>query len=160
MAVAELIGAAIGVLLLVMVAYLLVGSTLSTAELVVTAQKDVTLQQEARMHTQLSVTDQKNANSIITANVTNTGTEIISDFNHMDVLVYDTGLNSYQFCTYDAQGGSTSGTWIIANRYNDFIHPNELDPGEKFQVQVFSSGNNPKWFQFTTANGVYASGFL
>ena len=58
MAVAELIGAAIGVLLLVMVAYLLVGSTLSTAELMVTAQKDVTLQQESRMHTLFSITDQ------------------------------------------------------------------------------------------------------
>jgi archaeal flagellar protein FlaF len=99
MAVAELIGAAIGVLLLVMVAYLLVGSTLSTAELVVTAQKDVTLQQEARMHTHLTITDQKNTNSIILANITNTGTEIISDFKHMDILVYDTGLNSYQICT-------------------------------------------------------------
>ncbi len=51
MAVADLIGAAVGVLLLVLVAYILVGSTLSTAEIVSNAQKDLTLHDEARLHT-------------------------------------------------------------------------------------------------------------
>ncbi len=43
MAVAELIGATVGVIILVLVAYVLVGSTLSTAQTVAEAQKDLTL---------------------------------------------------------------------------------------------------------------------
>ena len=47
MAVAEIIGAAVGVLLLIIVAYIVVGSTLTTAETVSFAQKDLTLQQRS-----------------------------------------------------------------------------------------------------------------
>ncbi len=67
--------------------------------------------------------------SIVMANLTNTGTEIISDFKHMDVLVYDQELMAYEICTYDETGG-TAGTWNIANRFGEFIHPYSLDPGE------------------------------
>jgi archaeal flagellar protein FlaF len=158
MAVAELIGAAIGVLLLVMVAYLLVGSTLSTAELMVTAQKDVTLQQESRMHTLFSISNQANTSTIITADLSNTGTEIIGDLSHMDVLVYDTGT-SYTVYRY-SQGSGTPGTWTVTNTYGEFLHPYQMDPGEKFQVQVNLVDPSPKWFQVTTANGVYASAFV
>jgi archaeal flagellar protein FlaF len=158
MAVAELVGAAIGVLLLVMVAYLLVGSTLSTAELVVSAQKDVTLQQEARIHTLFTISDPAHTGSLITANITNNGTGIINDFKHMDVLVYDTG-SDYRIYTYE-KGSSVPGTWSIANRYGEIIHPFELDPGETYQIQVNLIGASPAWFQVTTANGVYASAMV
>ena len=57
MAVAEIIGAAIGVLLLVVVAYLLVGGTLNAAETVGNAQKDLTLLNEARMRTSITISD-------------------------------------------------------------------------------------------------------
>jgi archaeal flagellar protein FlaF len=158
-AVSEIIGAAVGVILLVVVAYVVVGSTLFAAETVTTAQKDVTQLQEIRMRTSFAITDQKNSSSVIYANITNTGTEIISDFKHMDVIVYDKVKNDYQVCTYDATGGA-AGQWNIANRYDEFIHPNELDPGEKYQIRVSSMGTSPRWFQITTANGIYASAFV
>ena len=77
----------------------------------------------------------------------------------MDVIVYDKESMNYEICTYDAAGG-TAGTWNIANRYDEFIHPYSLDPGEKYQIRIMTQGNQPKWFQITTANGVYASAFL
>jgi hypothetical protein len=162
MAVSEIIGAAVGVILLVFVAYVVVGSTLFAAETMANAQKDITLLQESRMRTAFAISDAFNATTssyIIYANVTNTGSEIISDFKHMDVIVYDKESMTYDVCTYDATGG-TQGTWNIENRYSEFIHPYSLDPGEKYQIRIVSKANQPKWFQITTANGVYATAVL
>jgi flagellar protein FlaF len=160
LAVAGIIAAAVGVMLLIVVGYVVVGATITTAETVTSAQKDVTLQNEMRLGTAIVITDAENNSSIIRSNISNTGTEIISDFNHMDVLVYDTGSKDYQVCTYDASSSGTPGTWEISNRYQDFIHPFELDPGEKYQVQVSTLGSFPDWFQITTSNGVYASAYV
>ncbi len=80
MAVAGIIAAAVGVMLLIVVGYVVVGATITTAETVTNAQKDVTLQNEMRLGTAIVITDPENSSSIITSNVTNTGTEIISDF--------------------------------------------------------------------------------
>jgi flagellar protein FlaF len=162
MAVSEIIGAAVGVILLVIVAYVVVGSTLFAAETMANAQKDLTFQQESRIRTAFTLTDQFNGTDqsyIVYANITNTGTEIISDFKHMDVIVYDKEFGGYEFCRYDEAGG-TQGTWDIENHYSDFIHPNELDPGERYHIRIVIKGTQPKWMQITTANGVYASGFL
>ena len=158
MAVAGIIAAAVGVMLLIVVGYVVVGATITTAETVTNAQKDVTLQNEIRLGTAIVITDPLQSSSNITSNVTNSGTEIISDFRHMDVIVYDTGSNKYQVCTYDASG--SPGTWDITNRYQDFIHPSELDPGEKYQIRIATSGSSPSWFQITTGNGVYASAYV
>jgi len=160
MAVAGIIAAALGVMLLIVVAYVVVGATISAAETVTDAQKDVTLQNEMRLGTALVITDPIHSSSNITSNITNTGTEIISDFKHMDILAYDTGSSEYQVCTYDSGSSGTPGTWYIANRYQDFIHPFELDPGEKYQIQVTTRGSYPEWFQITTGNGVYASAYV
>ena len=100
MAVAGIIAAAVGVMLLIVVGYVVVGATITTAETVTNAQKDVTLQNEKRLGTAIAITNPENNSSIITSNITNTGTEIISDFNHMDVLVYDTGSDEYQICIF------------------------------------------------------------
>jgi flagellar protein FlaF len=160
MAVAGIIGAAVGVLLLIVVAYVVVSATITTAETVSNAQKDLTLQNEMRIRTVFTITDPQNSSSIITSNVSNTGTEIISDFNHMDVIVYDTESNDYQVCIYDASGSGNPGTWDITNRYQDFIHPFELDPGEKYQIRVTTRGSSPNWFQITSSKGVYASAYV
>ena len=160
MAVAGIIGTAVGIILLIVVAYVVVGATITSAETVANAQKDLTLQNEMRMRTAFTITDQVNSSSIIMTNITNTGTEIIRDFNHMDVIVYDRESNDYQVCTYDESGSGFPGTWNIVNRYQDFIHPSELDPGEKYQIRVMTRGASPNWFQITASNGVYASAFV
>ena len=160
MAVAGIIGTAVGIILLIVVAYVVVGATITSAETVSNAQKDLTLQNEMRIRTAFTITDQINNSSIITSNVTNTGTEIIRDFNHMDVIVYDAGSNDYRVCNYDENGSGAPGTWDIVNRYQDFIHPYELDPGEKYQIRVTTLGSSPNWFQITASNGVYASAFV
>jgi archaeal flagellar protein FlaF len=161
MAVAEIIGAAIGILLLVAVAYLLVGGTLSTAEIVVNAQKDVALQSEVRLKTDISMI--KSDMSItgsgpkgLNFSITNTGNEIISDFEHTDVYTYNNIDNGYQHYRYDKYKTGNAGNWTVLRIDNDYIHPNQLDPGEKAWIMATFSGTNPVWVQFATNNGVYA----
>ncbi len=162
MAVSEIIGAAVGVILLVVVAYVVVGSTLYAAETVTTAQKDLTIQQESRMRTAFSVSHAVRNSSTIHANITNTGSEIIGDFKHMDVLVYDSDYTDHEYTMYPYKRDDfvTPGTWGIESRYGEFIHPYELDPGETYRIQVNTAGTTPGWFQVTAANGVYASAFV
>lgn len=161
MAVSEIIGAAVGVILLVIVAYVVVGSTLFAAETVTTAQKDLTLQQETRLRTSLAITSVMVNESVIHANLTNTGTEIIGDFKHMDVLVYDAGTGKYGMYPYVAGTPPvTPNSWGIENRYIEIIHPYELDPGETYRIEINSGTSSPYWFQMTTGNGVSASAFV
>jgi len=164
MAVSEIIGAAVGVILLVFVAYVVVGSTLFAAETTTNAQKDITQLQESRMRTALVINDAANDTSvsyIIYANITNTGSEIISDFSHMDVIVFDRDTGTYELDTYDPTiDGATQQHWYIKDTFGEFMHPRSLDPGEKYRIKIVSKVNTPKWFQITTANGVSASTVL
>jgi flagellar protein FlaF len=160
MAAAGIIGTAVGVILLIVVAYVVVGATLTAAETMSNAQKDVTLQNQMRIGTAFTISDQIHNSSIIYTNVTNTGTEIIRDFNHMDILVYDNESGDYRICTYDTMHSGIPGTWYISDYYQDYIHPSELDPGEKFQFRINTQDTSPSWFQITSDNGVYASAFV
>ena len=158
MAVAELIGAAIGVLLLVTVAYLLVGGTLTTAETVVTAQKDMTLLNEARLRTSIIVSDEWIDNSsYMNFNITNTGEETVTDLPHMDVFSFDK-TNGYTHLTYKStkSGSLDPGTWQIVGFYNDNIHAKQLDPGVTMWIRANAVGEPLDNFQFTTNNGVSA----
>lgn len=153
MAAAEIIGTAIGVMLLIIIAYILTGSTLMSAETMANAQKDLTLQNEARLRTIISPpTSIGYTSPTLIFSVTNNGSEIISDFEHMDIFTWDGSSSGYQHYVYDTSWHKT----IV----NDLIHPNQLDPGETLQVQVTIAGStppSPKWFQITTSNGVSAS---
>ncbi|PKL64258.1 MAG: hypothetical protein CVV32_09975 [Methanomicrobiales archaeon HGW-Methanomicrobiales-3] len=161
MAVAEIIGAAIGVLLLVVVAYILVGSTLTTAEVVVAAQNDLTLQHEQRLRTSLTITSEIPPDDFaFNFSVKNTGSEIISNFAHMDILTSDGAELGYTAYTYQKEGMPGPGYWSVTRIENDYLHPNSLDPGESMWCMVTFSGNPPIWFQVTTANGVSASAYL
>ncbi|MFA4859997.1 hypothetical protein [Methanoregula sp.] len=159
MAVAEIIGAAIGVLLLVVVAYILVGGTLTAAETVANAQKDLTILNEARIRTDIQLnTSEINPVGISALNfsVTNSGNEIISDFTHMDIYTYNAS-DIYQYYNYDPDDKGGTGNWTITTFDNDYIHPNMLDPGEKMWIKATFPGLTPLRIQITTGNGVSAS---
>jgi len=164
MAVAEIIGAAVGVLLLIIVAYVVVGGTLTAAETVSNAQKDLTLQQEARLQTSIEITDKDKNGPVINISITNSGTEAIRDFTHMVIFTYTDGdATGYRHLTYE-NGCGIEGTWCIPGDLGivpDTIHPGVLDPGEKMWIMAISpAGTAPDWCQVTTGNGVYASAYL
>jgi len=165
MAVAEIIGAAIGVMMLVIVAYILVGSVLTTTDVVINAQKDTTLLQGARLGTNIEITSFGNSTTEpwLNFNVTNTGNEMITDFGHTDVFILTSPL-SIQHNSYETTYTGLTGKWRKIGIYSgptlndpEVIHPNQLDPGEKMWVcATYDNTNLIKWFQITTGNGVNA----
>jgi archaeal flagellar protein FlaF len=159
MAFADLIGAAVGIMLLVIVAYLLVGSTISTAEIVTNAQKAAALQDQVQLRTGFTISDAYADQYTINCTVKNTGSEIISDFTHMDFIVYDRNTTA-GYTLYRYSNGVNAGTWTIIDKGGEVIHLSELDPGESYKLEVTTYGTDPQWFQITTGNGIYASKLL
>jgi flagellar protein FlaF len=165
MAVAEIVGAAVGILLLIIVAYIVVGSTLTAAETVSNAQKDLTLQHEARLQTCFVITDKNKSGNLINISITNTGNEVISDFSHMVIFTHTDGdAQGYRDLTYEGSSCGVEGTWCVPGNLGivpDMIHPNQLDPGEKMWIMATSpTGSSPDWCQVTSGNGVYATAYL
>jgi flagellar protein FlaF len=160
MAAGELIGAAIGALILVIIAYVLVGSVLSTAVTVANAQKDLTLQDEARLGTRISITSKEIQGDNISFSVSNNGTEVINDFTHMDILSSNSSYD-LQYYLYDPTRSGAPGTWSV-NGFDPVTssYAGELDPGQTMSCNATYTGNPPTWFQITTGNGVYASAFI
>lgn len=161
MAVGEIIGAAIGILMLIIVAYLVVGSTLTTAELVVNTQKDVTAQNEARLNTDFEITSAavNREYGNVTIRIYNKGEESISDYSHMDVYFF----NSTNAPTL-RQYGSGTGTWSTLadpDPANDIIHPGMWDPGETMWISALydpaSATDLPETIRVITANGAYGT---
>ncbi len=161
MAVAEIIGAAIGVMMLVIVAYMLVGSVLTAAEVVSNAQKDLTLLNEARMRTDISFFPSSvQIINLIEPNLTfclnNTGSEVIRDFTHMDVFTTNSnGMTHYSKATVPEKG-----YWTIFQFDRDFVHPGMLDPGEAVWINATYEGEIPTTVLVSTGNGVYTSAII
>ena len=145
MAVGEIIGASIGILMLIIVAYLVVGSTLSTAELVTNTQKEVTQQNEARLNTNIRISDAKYCATtlVLTFNITNTGNEIIGNFPDMDVYVINPAQSPVFHANNQSNGYGTDATktWKYSqitwsNGAVSSIHLNQLDPGEMMWGEI------------------------
>jgi len=153
MAGAEIIGAAIGVLLLILVGYLMIGSALTTAEVVASAQKDITIQGEARLQTAINISS-VSFGTPTTLILKNTGQEPISDFTHMDVVLFY-GVNSPQKYSYDS--GGTVDTWKH-DPISGTMNPGTLEPGEQMLIIINNLASGPSYVQVICANGVYAYG--
>ncbi len=145
-------------MLLIVVAYLLVGNVLTTAEVVSNAQKDLTLLSEMRLHTDLIITNAEVKGNAINVTVKNTGSEIVVDFPHTSIFVYQVGGSGYSEYLYNATDNAFPSSWT-RSIINDNIHPGELDPGESMYVNAYYPGGTPVSFEveICTNNGVYAS---
>jgi archaeal flagellar protein FlaF len=168
MAVAEIIGAAVGVLLLVVVAYLLVGGTLSTADTVISAQKDITSLQENRLGTKIEISNVIPPDGgLMNFSVSNNGTTSIKDMKHMDVILYDQ-TNGYTYYWYAENpvnhleslepSSLFDYEWTDTDYFNDNIHTRQLDPGVtmKVEVKLPTGAAAPESIQVTTSNGISA----
>jgi len=141
-------------MLLIYVAYVLVGSVILTAETVTSAQNDMGHLQEERIRTMISLSVDHVADTTVYLNVTNTGAEPISDFAHMDVMTSDgSGVPTYHRYATGAPSGSF---WNYGQIVPDYVHPGQLDPGEVLTLSV-TGIYRPVWAEVITPNGVYAT---
>jgi len=173
MAGADVIGTAICIALLIIVAYVVAGSILTTTGMVINTQSDMNRQIEARLNTDIQIPDGPTPSFFafdpwyIHFHVKNTGLETIRNFTFMDVYVAESGNapKLYKFnansvdSNLDPCGDANEKTW---NYYgivpNDIMNPGMLDPGEELSIDICKFGTKPPHFMVgaITPNGVSA----
>ncbi len=147
---ATIIGAIVGVFLLLVVAYLLIGATLITAEVVMTAQRDMTEVQTDKTGTSIAIEDHQIVdNTTLYLLVKNDGTTVIKNPLQMDMfLATETGTQ-------------TREEWVKIEITPDFINPGFLDPGETLNMSMtIDELNPPIWVKVATPTGTAASAYL
>lgn len=155
MSAGPLVASGIGIFLLVVTAYILIGGTLTTTEVMVEAQNNLAAYQETRMRTAIMIQSTTLNNAALQIEVKNTGSEPIVDIPSIDVYILSNGLPDY--VPYNTDGLH----WISAGIDPDEIHPGTLDPGETLTLTVtFSEGDRPVWVQVVTPNGVSSSAYV
>jgi hypothetical protein len=132
MAAASLVASALGIVLILVTAYILVGGTVMTSETVVNAQKDMTALQVKMIGTTMDITAVSSSNPRYIT-IENTGSESIRNFEQVDVFLtfLDSAPTIYR---YNADGGI--GYWKKEIIVPDHIHPRQWDPGEVLNMSV------------------------
>ena len=174
MAGADVIGTAICIALLVIVAYVVAGSILTTTGQVLNTQSDMNRQIDARLNTGIQIPDDPTPSFFpfeggyyIHFHVKNTGLEIIRNFTFMDVFLAESNnapkLYKFNANSVDSVGGrcgdAIQKTW---NYYeilpDDNMNPGMLDPGEEMEIDICKFGTVPPRFMVgaITPNGVPA----
>ena len=155
MSAGPLIASGIGIFLLVVTAYILIGGTLTTTEVMVEAQSNLAAYQETRMRTAIMIQNTTLTSSALHVEVRNTGSEQVVDIPSIDVYILSNGLPNY--VPYNTDGLH----WTSAGINPDEIHPGTLDPGETLNLTViFGEGDPPAWVQVVTPNGVSSSVYV
>ena len=174
MAGADVIGTAICIALLIIVAYVVAGSILTTSGVIFNAQNDMTKSQQRRMDTDIQILDgpppmfnvQPDSTQNLTFHVKNTGLEIIRNFYSMDVF-YVRSTDPPILYKFDATsvdswgkrcGKENEKTWNYYYIESDDINPSMLDPGEEMVINICNFGSSPNRYMIgvITPNGVSA----
>ncbi|MBP1927898.1 flagellar protein FlaF [Methanolinea mesophila] len=153
MAAASLVATALGIILLLVTGYVLVGGALTSSQVVMDAQKDMTAAQVEIMGTGMEINGVTLSGNPFYIQVRNTGNVPILDFEHTDIFLFppnDVPVRIH----YSAAGGGN--TWQKFSINPDVIYQNQWDPGEEMNISVSYSGTAPKAVKITTANGVSA----
>ncbi|HTY14551.1 MAG TPA: flagellar protein FlaF [Methanoregulaceae archaeon] len=153
MAFASILASAVGILLLIITAYVLVGGTLTMTQTVVNAQTDMTALHVKMLGTAVQIEyTNVSAPGQLDISIMNTGTEPITDLAHMDVLLKSGG-------GVPVLKIKDSG-WVLVSISPDTVHPNQWDPGELLNMTVSFTDPSPDWVQVTTANGAFTSSYI
>ncbi|HQJ87713.1 MAG TPA: hypothetical protein PLY91_04135 [Methanoregulaceae archaeon] len=156
MAVGELIGAAIGAMLLIYIAYVLVGGMLTTVETATLTQTEVTHLQDDRLHTMLEIAGHSLENGTVDVSVKNSGSVVIGNFTHMDLYVGDGAtipLLYHHSSSGEVPAWSLQGIYLGAEP--ERVHIGALDPGETLVMTAPYSGEL-HWIKVVAGNGATA----
>ncbi len=157
MSAGPLVASGIGILLLVVTAYVLVGGTLATTEVMVEAQSNLAMYQEARMRTAIEIQNTTIVdNETLSVEVKNTGGEPVVDIPLIDVYISNGSAPVY--VPYGNEGGNY---WSNMGIDPDHIHPGQLDPDETLTIRVTHEKDaQHTWVQVVTPNGVSSSAYI
>lgn len=156
MSAGPIVASGVGILLLVVTAYVLIGGTLTTTEVLVEAQSSLAAQQEARMRTAIAIQETALNNQTLYVELENTGSEPIVDISSIDVYLHyeETGPVYIPFSTGPSH-------WSKGTIEPDGVHPGQWDAGETLTLSVtFEEDATPICVQVVTPNGVSASAYI
>ena len=161
MAAASLVATAIGIVLLIVTAYVLVGGTLTATETLMNAQSEMTSARTRILGTSVTITGWNGTVNPLLLDVENTGSESIPDLEFMDVFLLQDGLPVRYFYSESGVTGSWSripGMGISP----DLVHPGQWDPNETLHIQVLYQAGSPVpvWAEVVTGNGATDSTYL
>jgi hypothetical protein len=168
MAGADVIEAAIGITLLLIVSYVVLGSITTAADTVSTARKDMTLLQEERLGTSIWMADAHYHGTFdvspnrIDFRVRNNGTQIIHNISQTEIMLmlspnapvlYKNGpLTGLGITTW-----FNNGLWLdTTGSQGEIINPGQWDPGEYLWGQVWVDPQSNQ-LEVILSNGVKAS---
>jgi len=155
MSAGPLVASGVGILLLVVTAYVLIGGTLATTEVMVEAQSNLAASQEVRMRTAIAIQNTTLDGTTLDVEVKNTGSEPVVEIPSIDVYLLSGGEPVY------IPYGAGTNRWERGNITPDTVHPGELDPGETLTISVaYGEEINPAWVQVVTPNGVSSSAYI
>lgn len=145
MPVGELIAAAVGLILIIVVAYVLVGSTIGTAETMASAQRDMTHLQVVQLHTDIAITVNTTLITPLAVlfNITNTGIEAV-DLRYVDVFIINQTTNK-----------STQYSSVLGN---GILNPKGVISGSiplYFPDICDGASLSPYSIEVVTGNGIY-----
>jgi len=151
--------------LLLIVSYVVIGSIVTAADTVSTAKKDIALQNEARVKTDIVISNVSWINNnCLLFNITNTGSEVIGNLNATNVFVANS-TDTPKYYKFDlasspvpGYGSATFGTWAYNSIWPDTTRPGMLDPGEMMAIKIcnLTIVHPNTLVGVTTSNGVSA----
>lgn len=147
MAFASIISSAIGIILLIITAYVLVAGVLTTTQVAMTAQSDMTAVHMKMLGTSIAVDSSSVENSspnILYLNLVNSGSEPV------DLSTLNVFLEVQNSAPVLISKGSVTNTWSILPDVKQW------QPTEILNMSVRYSGTYPVIVQVTTGNGVSA----
>jgi len=162
------IEAAIGITLVLIVSYVVIGSITTAADTVSTAQKDITLQNEARLDTGIVISNvfwtSGTSYDYLRFNITNIGSEVIGNLNATNVFVANSTdtpkLYKFDLASSPSPGYGSAilGTWAYNSIQPGTVHTGILDPGETMTINIsyFPKVHPNTLVGVTTSNGASA----
>jgi flagellar protein FlaF len=157
-AAASLVATAIGIVLLIVTAYVLVGGTLTATETLMNAQSEMTSARTRMLGTSVRITGWNGTVNPLLLDVENTGSESIMDLEFMDIFLLQDGTP----VRYSYTESGVTGSWSRASISPDLVHPGQWDPNETLHIQVsYEAGSPvPVWAEVVTGNGAVDSTYL
>jgi flagellar protein FlaF len=157
MAAASLVATAFGIIIILVTAYMLAGSTLAMTEVVTTAQKDMTELQVKMLGTSIQYVDSSVApDGTVYIEIENNGREPINKYKYADVYLRDSLTREWHFFSYLDSDIPQNGFWTKKIE-NDNLYKNQWDPGEIINISVIYSGITPDSLKVVTPNGISVS---
>lgn len=161
MGAATVVASAIVFSLVIIIAYIMMGTSLQMIDVVSSAQSEMTESQEERLRSSIEIYNSSidTLPSRVYVYITNSGSETLKDFKYWDVYIIDTISEDPVLCTYTTES-SGNNVWNITNIWPDYINPGLLDPEENASITIWCQNGPSKWVKITTPTGVSDSWFV